>query len=66
VEFAVEMDTGVMMYIPSFIKTGSTFEKLIREIHREHDDRQRLLLFIQNKENKILVVLHVTWDCQVR
>jgi hypothetical protein len=29
-KYAVEMDSGVMIYIPSFIKTGSGIQKLIR------------------------------------
>jgi hypothetical protein len=33
-KYAVEMGSGVMIYIPSFIKTGSGIQKLIRRIHR--------------------------------
>jgi hypothetical protein len=28
-KYAVEMSSGVMIYIPSFIKIGSAFQKLI-------------------------------------
>jgi hypothetical protein len=30
VEYAVEMGSGAMIYMPSFIKIGSGIEKLIR------------------------------------
>jgi hypothetical protein len=30
-KYAVEMDSGVMIYIPSFIKFGSDIQKLIRD-----------------------------------
>jgi hypothetical protein len=30
-EYAVEMCSGAMIYIPSFMKTGSGIQKLIRE-----------------------------------
>jgi hypothetical protein len=32
--YAVEMGSGPMMYIPSFINIGSGIQKLIRGIHR--------------------------------
>jgi hypothetical protein len=34
-KYAVEMDSDAMMYIPSFIKTGSTVRKLIEEGHTD-------------------------------
>jgi hypothetical protein len=33
----VEMDSGAMIYIPSFIKTGSGIQKLIVGINRHTD-----------------------------
>jgi hypothetical protein len=36
-KYAVEMDLGAMIYIPSFMKTGSSIQKLIRGIHRHTD-----------------------------
>jgi hypothetical protein len=36
-KYAVEMDSGAMTYISSFIKTGSAIQKLIRGIHRHTD-----------------------------
>jgi hypothetical protein len=32
-----EMGSGAMIYIPSFIKIGSTIQKLIGGIHRRRD-----------------------------
>jgi hypothetical protein len=37
--YAVEMDSGAMIYIPSFIMIGSAIQKLIKGIHR-HTDTQ--------------------------
>jgi hypothetical protein len=38
-KYAAEMGSGVMIYIPSFIKIGSGIRKLIKGIHR-HTDTQ--------------------------
>jgi hypothetical protein len=35
--YAVEMGSGAMIYIPSFIKTGLAIQKLTRGIHRHTD-----------------------------
>jgi hypothetical protein len=35
-EVAVEMGSGVMIYIPSFIKTGSGIQKLINRDSHAH------------------------------
>jgi hypothetical protein len=53
---AVEMGSGAMLRIPSFITIGSAIQKLIGWIQR-YKDRQRgdlmsLLLFFQNKETR--------------
>jgi hypothetical protein len=37
-KYAVEMDSGALMYIPSFIKTGSGIQKLIAGILHRHTD----------------------------
>jgi hypothetical protein len=37
-KYAVEIGSGVMTYIPNFIKTGSGIQKLIGGINR-HTDR---------------------------
>jgi hypothetical protein len=34
-KYAIEMSSGVMIYIPNFIKIGSGIQKLIRGIHRD-------------------------------
>jgi hypothetical protein len=49
---AVEMGSGAMIYIPSFIRISSSIQKLIGEVHRQHGDLIRLLLFFQNKESR--------------
>jgi hypothetical protein len=36
-EIHVEMGSGAMTYIPSFIKIGSGIQKLIKVIHRHID-----------------------------
>jgi hypothetical protein len=38
-EYAVEMGSGAMIYIPSFVKIGSAIQKLTGGIHR-HTDRK--------------------------
>jgi hypothetical protein len=44
-KYAVEMSSGAMIYIPSFIKIGSAIQKLIGRIHRQHGDCISLLSF---------------------
>jgi hypothetical protein len=44
-KYAIEMGSGAMLYVPSFIKIGSEIEKLIGRIHRQHGDLISLLLF---------------------
>jgi hypothetical protein len=57
VKYATEMGSGAMMYIPSFIQTGSGIQKLIRGIHRhthrQHGDLTILLLSFQRKEIRL-------------
>jgi hypothetical protein len=36
-KYAVEMGSGAMIYVPSFIKIGSGIQKLIRGIHGHTD-----------------------------
>jgi hypothetical protein len=38
-KYAVEMGSGAVIYIPSFINIGSGIQKIIGGIHR-HTDRQ--------------------------
>jgi hypothetical protein len=53
-KYAVEMGSGAMIYIPSFIKTGSGIQKLIGWgggcSQTQHGNRIRLLLYFQSKE----------------
>jgi hypothetical protein len=44
--YAVEVSSGAVIYIPSFIKIGSTIPKLLGLIHRQHGDCISLLLFL--------------------
>jgi hypothetical protein len=38
-EYAVEMGSGAMIYIPSFINIGSVIRKLIGGIYRHTDSK---------------------------
>jgi hypothetical protein len=38
----VETDSGAIIYIPSFIKSGLRVRKLIRGINRQHGNRTSL------------------------
>jgi hypothetical protein len=54
------MGSGAMIYIPAFIKIGAGIRKLIRgdtQIHRKHGDLIRQLLFFQNKESALKLIL---------
>jgi hypothetical protein len=43
-KYGVEMGSGAMVYIPSFINIGLGIEKLMGgRIHRQHGDRISLL-----------------------
>jgi hypothetical protein len=37
-KYVVEMGSGAMMCIPSFVKIGSGIQKLVGEIHRHIDN----------------------------
>jgi hypothetical protein len=63
-KYAIKMDSGVMMCIPSLIKTDSGIQKLMgvgvgggdSQTHRQHDDLISLLLFyfiFQNEESRL-------------
>jgi hypothetical protein len=53
--YAVDMGSGVMIYIPSLIKTGSGIQTLIGEIHRQHHELISLLLLFRNKESGLII-----------
>jgi hypothetical protein len=53
--YSVEMGSGGMIYIPSFIKIGSAIQKLIggnTQTHRQHGDGISLLIYFQNNERR--------------
>jgi hypothetical protein len=56
-KYAVGMGLGAMIYIPSFIKSGSGIQKLIGGMHikTQQGDPTSLLLFLQNKESRLKV-----------
>jgi hypothetical protein len=39
-KYAVEKGSGAMMYIPSFIKTGTAIQKLVGGIHGHTDSME--------------------------
>jgi hypothetical protein len=39
-KYAIEMGSGAMIYIPSFIKIGSGIQGLVRGIHRHTDSME--------------------------
>jgi hypothetical protein len=49
------MGSGASINIPSFIKSGSASQKIIRgiHIHRQQSDRISFLIFFQNKESRL-------------
>jgi hypothetical protein len=54
IKYAVKMGSGVVIYIPSFIKFGSGIQKLIMGIKRHTDSMtivQTYICFFLNKEN---------------
>jgi hypothetical protein len=52
--YAIEMGSDAMIYIQSFIKIGSTIQKLLwGNTHRQQGDLISLLLFFQNNESKL-------------
>jgi hypothetical protein len=55
-KYAVEMGSGTMIYIPSFINIGSDIQKLIggdSQAQRQYGDLISLLLFFQTMERGV-------------
>jgi hypothetical protein len=56
-KYAIEIGSGAMIYIPSFIKIGSGIQKLMGGegylwTHKQRGDGISLILFFQNKESR--------------
>jgi hypothetical protein len=55
-KYAIEMGSGAIIYIPSFIKISSAIQNFMgrnTRTHRQHGDRISLLLFFfQNEESR--------------
>jgi hypothetical protein len=55
-KYAVEMGSGAMIHIPSFIKMGSGIQQIMggdTRILGQQGDHISLLLFFQKKENRL-------------
>jgi hypothetical protein len=52
---AVEMGSRAMIYMPSFIKSGSGLQNLVGGglTHRQHGDRISLLSLFQNGDSRL-------------
>jgi hypothetical protein len=62
-KYTVEMGSGAMIHIPSFIKIGSGIQKFMGGggyTDRQHGDRISLILFVQNKESRLIKVIALT------
>jgi hypothetical protein len=64
-KYAVEIGSGAMIYIPSFINTGSGIQKLIQKIyghrdtHRQQGDLVSLMLVLAYFPKVGLCILHL-------
>jgi hypothetical protein len=59
-KYDIEVDSGAMIYVPSFIKNGSGIQRLIGGyiyIHIRYVDRISLLLFHQNKGSRLKTII---------
>jgi hypothetical protein len=59
-KYSVDMGSGAMIYILSFIKTGSGIQKLLEETHRHRDTQHGdlislLFIFFQNMESRLKI-----------
>jgi hypothetical protein len=51
--YAIEMVSDAMIYMPIFVRIGSCIQKLLGPIHMQTQQRDRIsLLFFQNKESR--------------
>jgi hypothetical protein len=61
-KYAADMGSDVMTHIPSFIKIGSSIQRLMKGIHRQHGDVINLILFIRNNERRLKWVREKTYE----
>jgi hypothetical protein len=54
-KYGVEMGSGVMVYIPSFINIGSGIEKLIGWDTQTLRQHKPTLIFFQNRESRLKI-----------
>jgi hypothetical protein len=52
-KYSVEMGSGAMMHVPSFIKIGSGIQKLMEGIHRQQGDLISLFSFLKNEKSRL-------------
>jgi hypothetical protein len=68
-KYAVQMGSGAMTYIPSFIKTGSGIQKFIEGIHRYTDSMMiaydYIYLFL-NKESRLKIAVSLKYPLDRR
>jgi hypothetical protein len=69
-KYAVEMGSGTMLHIPSFIKIGSVIQKLMEggeltdtQTHSQYGDLISILLFFRNKESRLKVIYKIVMMC---
>jgi hypothetical protein len=63
-KYAVEMDSGAMIYIPNFIRSSSTIQRLIEgDKQTQNVDRISLLLFFPYVENRPKNTLNFWYYC---
>jgi hypothetical protein len=54
-KYVVEMGSGGMIYVPSYIKIGSVIQKLMRRIHRHRQHGYRMpIFFTLNKKLRLV------------
>jgi hypothetical protein len=65
--YTVDMGLGAMLYVPNFIKIGSSIQKLLRgDTHRNRHTNSKFLrkaalfFFFQNKESKLKIFSYLT------
>jgi hypothetical protein len=69
-KYAVEMGSGAIIYIPSFVKIGSCSRKLMGRggvhRHRQYGDLISLFSFFENKESMLIKINSVTQNSAIQ